>query len=396
MRTENPMQYQLLPSLSEQEYEDLKADIEARGVMVPIEKDEQGNILDGFHRSQICAQLGITDFPVTIRAGMTHEEKIDHALTLNLSRRHLNTEQRRELVLKLRVEQHWSAPRIAEKLGVSVGIVHSDMETGFQSENLSDKAPDRSIGKDGKSYPAKRAPKTITARNVKEEQKAVAALSLIGWDKADGETQTAGEIILEAKQAQREVMHSAKREQPLPAGRFQVIYADPPWRYENSGFNESADAQYPTMALDDICALPIHQLTTDTSVLFLWATNPLLLEAIKVLESWGFEYKTNIAWVKDAGRGKGWFLKSKHELLLIGVKPDTPHPAERPDSAFEAARGTVHSRKPVRAYEIIEAMYPGSKVELFARVARNGWSLWGNESALTIDMETGELLEASA
>lgn len=177
----------------------------------------------------------------------------------------------------------------------------------------------------------------------------------------------------------RERMHEEKRTRELPTGKYAVIYADPPWQYDNSGFNESADNQYPTMPLDEICELPIGDLADETTVLFLWATNPLLPEALKVLESWGFEYKTNMAWIKDAGRGKGWYLKSKHELLLIGVKSETPHPVERPDSCFEADRGNVHSQKPEKAYEIIESMYPGNKVELFARNSREGWDSWGNE-----------------
>jgi N6-adenosine-specific RNA methylase IME4 len=111
----------------------------------------------------------------------------------------------------------------------------------------------------------------------------------------------------------------------------------------------------------------------------LWATNPLLPEALQVIEAWGFTYKTNMAWIKDKGRGQGWYLKSKHELLLIGVKPETPHPLCRPDSCFEADRGPIHSKKPDITYQIIESMYPGNKIELFARSNRPGWVVWGNE-----------------
>ena len=177
----------------------------------------------------------------------------------------------------------------------------------------------------------------------------------------------------------RERMHEEKRTRELPMGKYSVILADPPWRYDNSGFDEAADNQYPTMPTEEICTLPIAALADETTVLFLWATNPLLCEALEVMKAWGFEYKTNMAWIKDAGRGKGWFLKSKHELLLIGTKLNTPHPKIRPDSCFEAARGTVHSKKPDIVYEIIEAMYPGNKIELFARNTRDGWNSWGNE-----------------
>lgn len=196
---------------------------------------------------------------------------------------------------------------------------------------------------------------------------------------AEKEELTSASFLKIAERTANRSAQAERRERPFPDGKYQVIYADPPWEYENSGFNNSASNNYPTMPVDAICKLPVSDIVDDASVLFLWATNPLLREALMVLEAWGFEYKTNIAWVKDAGRGWGWFLKSKHELMLIGVKPGTPHPIVRPDSCFSEARNDVHSRKPEQAYEIIESMYPGKKVELFARVTRQGWDCWGNE-----------------
>ena len=202
---------------------------------------------------------------------------------------------------------------------------------------------------------------------------------LITETKANKKELTTSAIIKEVQKEKREQMHEDKRKRELPAGKYAVIYADPPWQYDNSGFDEAADNQYPTMPLDEICAIPVFDLSDDATVIFMWATNPLLPEALQVLTSWGFKYKTNMAWIKDKGRGKGWYLKSKHELLLIGVKDNTPHPQERPDSCFEADRGSTHSKKPMLAYEIIESMYPGNKIELFARNTREGWDCWGNE-----------------
>lgn len=200
--------------------------------------------------------------------------------------------------------------------------------------------------------------------------------------KSAGEELTTAGVLRLAKTIKREEMVAEKRVRPLPFGQYRVICADPPWQYSNSGFDEAADNLYPTMPLDDICALPVSTLATHDTVLFLWATNPLLPEALQVLDAWGFTYKTNLAWIKDQGRGKGWYLRSKHELLLIGVRPETPHPVERPDSCFEADRGSVHSRKPQAAYDIIERMYPGPRIELFARSPRPGWDVWGNEPDL--------------
>lgn len=176
----------------------------------------------------------------------------------------------------------------------------------------------------------------------------------------------------------------------LPPGKFAVIYADPPWQYSNTGFDESAQSQYSTMSdekiinLKDSADRAIQDLAADQTVLFLWATNPLIPEAINVLHGWQFEYKTNMAWIKDRGRGKGWWLKSKHELLFIGVRSKTPKPSIRLDSCFQAPRHKKHSRKPYEVYDFIESMYPGPLnesfyVELFAREAKKGWKAWGKE-----------------
>ncbi|MFH0871665.1 MAG: MT-A70 family methyltransferase [bacterium] len=182
---------------------------------------------------------------------------------------------------------------------------------------------------------------------------------------------------------QREIRQESRREMAanVVEGKFAVILADPPWQYQNSGFDEAADSLYPTMPTEAICGMAgqVNQWATPSSVLFLWATNPMLLDALMVMEAWGFVYKTNIAWVKDRGRGKGWFLKSRHELLLIGVRAETPHPKERPDSAFMADRPAKHSQKPDEAYRLVEAMYDGPRLEMFSRAERDGWKAFGNE-----------------
>ena len=194
----------------------------------------------------------------------------------------------------------------------------------------------------------------------------------------DGAT-SISEALKEIAKEKREQMHEEKRNRPLPVGKYAVIYADPPWKYENSGLETSADNKYPTMPIEDICALKVAELAEETTVLFLWATNPLLPEALKVVNSWGFKYKTNLVWVKGSSAGLGWFEKSAHEILIIAVRKKTPHPESRPVSYFEETR-TTHSKKPVKAYEIIESMYPGNKIELFARNSRSGWDSWGNEN----------------
>jgi len=164
----------------------------------------------------------------------------------------------------------------------------------------------------------------------------------------------------------------------LPEGKYFVLYADPPWQYQNVGFDESANQQYPTLPVEEICALPIQELITDKAVLFLWVTNAFINEGLQVCEAWGFKYKTNFAWIKNSGPSIGWFTKSRHELLFIATKGEGVHPREKFNSWFES-KVKAHSKKPELIYGIIEKMYSGPYVELFARNTRKGWDSWGNE-----------------
>jgi len=148
--------YQIMPPLSDDEYQALKADIQARGVMVEVEYDEDGDILDGYHRVQIADELGIS-YPSIVRAGLSETEKLEHALALNLARRHLTREQRRELVAKLRREG-WSYPRIAERLKVDPKTAWSDVQSTLENSKVGQ--PVRITGKDGRSRPATKPPRS--------------------------------------------------------------------------------------------------------------------------------------------------------------------------------------------------------------------------------------------
>ena len=166
---------------------------------------------------------------------------------------------------------------------------------------------------------------------------------------------------------------------PLPDGVFDVLLADPPWRYDFSETDSrKVENQYPTMEVEEIAALEVP--AASDAVLFLWATAPKLREALHVMEAWGFEYRTHLVWVKDK-IGMGYYARSRHELLLVGRRgdPGVPPESERPDSVFEGPR-LAHSRKPDVAYDLIETMYPDrTYLELFARTGREDWTTWGNE-----------------
>jgi N6-adenosine-specific RNA methylase IME4 len=165
-------------------------------------------------------------------------------------------------------------------------------------------------------------------------------------------------------------------------GKFPVIYADPPWRYEFAETeNREIENHYPTMTLDDICAMDISEISTDDSILFMWATSPKLEDALRVINAWGFAYVTCAIWDKEK-IGMGYYFRQQHELLLVAKKGNIPAPipSARVKSVLSYKRGE-HSSKPEEFYKIIEDMYPEyKKLELFCRSPRDGWSVWGNQS----------------
>lgn len=167
----------------------------------------------------------------------------------------------------------------------------------------------------------------------------------------------------------------------LPKGEFEIVYIDIPWEYD---LMLSGAPPYKTMSLEEIkdeIKIPAHK----DCIIFMWATNPKLLDAIALLEFWGFEYKTNIAWVKmknnNLQAGTGYYVKGSHELLLIATKgsPGVPPESVRIPSVVFAERTKTHSEKPKIFYEIIEKYYPAKlKIEMFARNKRDGWTAWGD------------------
>ena len=168
----------------------------------------------------------------------------------------------------------------------------------------------------------------------------------------------------------------------LPKGKFELIYLDPPWKYE---LELEGSPPYKTMTLEEMkeqIKLPFAK----NCVMFMWVTNPKLEEALELIRHWGFTYKTNIVWVKQKNgkiqQGTGYYVKGSHELLLIATKgrPGVPPEASRIPSVVFAERTKIHSEKPKIFYEIIEKMYPvKKKIELFSRHKRNDWESWGDE-----------------
>ena len=184
---------------------------------------------------------------------------------------------------------------------------------------------------------------------------------------------------------------------------YDLILADPPWKFEMNTVpkNREIANHYDQMSIEEIMQLPVQNIAKPMAILFLWALNPLLQQGLDVMKAWGFTYRTKITWAKFSNGkqqiGLGNNVRGSDEPLLIGKLGDFPIPKYKPPSIITAKR-TEHSVKPDVFYEKIEAMYPkASRIELFARMPRAGWTSIGNqlscpEDAAKTIQEPGEVI----
>jgi len=196
--------------------------------------------------------------------------------------------------------------------------------------------------------------------------------------------------IKEAKKTKTQVFREMKRAEvqhkvvEFPSGKYRVLYADPPWQYNDTcddGAIQSGGARdhYRTMSISELCLLPVSDLADDNSVLFLWATSPMLPEALQVAKAWGFAYKASFIWDK-VKHNMGHYNSVRHEFLLICTKGSClPDSHELIDSVQSIERAE-HSAKPEEFRTIIDKLYSnGKRIELFARRRVANWSAWGDE-----------------
>ena len=158
---------------------------------------------------------------------------------------------------------------------------------------------------------------------------------------------------------------------------YGTLLVDPPWLYRNASCRGAAAHHYPGMKLKDLAALPLAALAAEDAHLWLWTTNSFLFEAGELLRAWGFEYKTNLIWIKEE-LGLGNYLRSSHEILLFATRGN-PGFRRKDQASWVVAPRRRHSEKPEVIREMIEACSPAPRIELFARRRPPGWSVWGNQ-----------------
>ncbi len=175
---------------------------------------------------------------------------------------------------------------------------------------------------------------------------------------------------------------------PLPEGKFDVIYADPPWEYateQHCGEQQATvlESHYSTLTTERIASIPIVDILPENAALFLWTTSPKLYEAQSVFLGWGFTYKASMIWDK-VKHNVGHYVSVRHEILLICTRGSFLPQEGRLFDSVQTIERAGHSEKPQEFRNIIETLYPRStKLELFARENRDGWLGWGNDECLS-------------
>jgi N6-adenosine-specific RNA methylase IME4/ParB-like chromosome segregation protein Spo0J len=374
----------LIRPLRDDEFEKLKESILSEGIRDPL-VTWNGILLDGFHRYKIAQEYGLEYKTVEIELPDKEAAK-EWIYTNQLGRRNLTVYEASYYRGRLYESRKLNYDKNRDPSGRFVRLGNTAEEIG-KEYGLSEKT----IRRDAEFSAAI----DKVATEVGEEARRAILLGQANVPKKDIEVlievkQKAPEFIepilngeIEISKVVREIRRKDRIENTptMPNGNYNVLYADPPWRYD-FGFDihGAADRHYHTMTIEELCELPIADLSEDNAVLFMWVTSPKLFDAKKVIDAWGFDYKTSFIWDK-VKHVMGHYNSVRHEILLVCVRGSFPKQNNTlHDSVISIERTDEHSEKPEYFRHLIEEMYPNSKkIELFARKRVDGWDAWGNE-----------------
>lgn len=354
---------EILPSLGQDDYSRLKESIEERGIQESIKILPDGVIIDGYHRNKIAQELDIEDIPYEIKR-LDKDEALELGISLNLARRNLSFEQKKEIIAKLR-ERGWTQERVAKVVGIERSRVSQIEKGSIVNINITS-IPDLryKISKVMEDEIFERA-KTETQEQIANDYNIA--------------RRRVGQIIEKKK---KEIIRKERRISiPFPEGKFEIIVVDPPWPYgtEYDREDRRVASPYSEMDLEKIRDLEIP--ATDDCILWLWTTHKFLPEAFGILEDWGFEYKLTLVWNKKK-MGIGSWLRCQVEFCLLGIKGNPEwHLTNQRDIILESRR--EHSRKPDKFYKMVKKIHRcNSKMRLdyFARIKRKGFISWGDET----------------
>lgn len=409
----------LFPLLSDKELAELAEDIAENGQAETI-KLHRGLILDGRNRYRAC---NLKNLPVRyeVFAG-SDRDALNWVISKNLRRRHLNESQRAMVAarlanLKLGDNQHSAAPIGAPSLPIE-GVAPLDQPAALVSQ--SEAADLLAVGRRSVQRAAEVQEKAAPELQAAVESGKVAVSTAVDLTElpASEQTKIAGlsqnDILEAAKKIRRERGEKRRAERveklkaqaanntPLSTARqFPIIYFDPATKFAAGDSDRSTENHYNTMKEEEIALLPIAHLATPDAVLLMWSTAAWLRKSIRLIEHWGFEYKTNAVWDKEL-IGLGYWFQSRHEHLIVATRGKMIAPengAILGPSLYSERRGP-HSAKPLYFREIIDRVPEWRelpKVELFARVdgpLPENWFAWGNQANVPVQQKLA--MEATA
>lgn len=378
---------ELFPLMEGEAFELLVADIEQNGLRVPLDLVDN-KIVDGRNRGRACERLKIKPKTRKLPKGT---DPLAYVISQNLARRHLSESQRAMAAARIATLKQGRPPKKAEKSALSQREAADAFRVDRRSiqharKVIDDATPELVAAVDAGAISVSAAASAVDL--TKAQQRKLAKASAEGG-------KAAAQTLRNLRRDQRE-KELAKSSKALPKGKYTVILADPPWEYDDRRPN--MDSDYPKMSLQEICDLPVPSLAAKNCVLFLWVTAPFALDAGRVLDAWGFTYKSQWVWpkrqklLKSSGKliayqGTGYWAEIRHELVYMAVRGNPPPPRieARFPSLLEDEVVREHSRKPDESYERIETMYPKARrIELFGRDLgdgnRDGWVVWGNQA----------------
>lgn len=356
----------LFPLMQGDEFESLKADVRAHGLLEPIMLYTDGSVLDGRNRLRACIETGVAPRFEHWQGGDSITELTAYVVSKNMRRRHLDSGQRAAIAVQAedlvrRLEEEARERMLA-------GVAPSPVQMFAQGEQ--GKTREHLAGLFDTNHQYIQDAKRLKAE-APERLEQVAA----------GETTLSRAI----RDHRRETQRSRAATTIMPQGVYRVLYADPPWDYAQVIDKYGpAERHYATMTLDELCMFGelVKGICDDNAVLFLWSTSPKLRDAFTVMDAWGFRYSGAMFIWDKVRHNFGHYNSVRHELLLICIKgscpPDT---SQLVDSVQTIERSSEHSEKPEEFRQIIDLLYPhGNRIELFARQSVAGWDAWGAEA----------------
>lgn len=419
----------LFPLMDEKPFGDLVEDIRDNSLLEPI-KLYEGKILDGRNRYLACKEAK-KPLSTDVYDG---DDPVGFVISLNLQRRHLTESQlaivcadleslgvgrpprakakAEEVIALWTDDQTLTQAEIADKVGISqqsVARILTDanvlLKNGQNCTILSKKSKKPKLTTEDMATLRKVSARSIkSARMVKRKGNAQLSKAVkdghLPVDKAASVAKQSDDFIetflnnlqngdVKPTEAMRLTHRDLlpKKIAALPEDKFRVIYADPPWAYNDArqtGDNRETtgvDAHYASMPLEDIKAMDVKSLAAPDSVLLMWGVFPLLPEVLEVIEAWGFKYKTAFVWDKER-TNFGSYHDARAEILLIGTRGSCTPEIDQKEKQVQSFPRTKHSAKPEEWRNLIDRLWPsGPRIELFHRgTGPEGWTTWGGQS----------------